>query len=63
MRPRPRASRRSRSLIPPASPGSTIDVHVARLRRRLPVGSIGTVVGVGYRFVLDGEVRAEHRAN
>jgi DNA-binding response OmpR family regulator len=34
------------------SPSRTIDIHVARLRRRLPKGSIETVIRVGYRFVL-----------
>lgn len=32
--------------------GRTIDIHVSRLRRILPPGSIQTVVRVGYRFVL-----------
>lgn len=32
--------------------GRTIDIHVARLRSRLPKDSIETVVRVGYRFVL-----------
>jgi DNA-binding response OmpR family regulator len=30
--------------------GRTIDVHVARLRRRLPQGCIQTVIPLGYRF-------------
>ncbi|MEA2446941.1 MAG: two-component system, OmpR family, alkaline phosphatase synthesis response regulator PhoP [Actinomycetota bacterium] len=34
------------------SPGRTIDIHVARLRSRLPKGAIETVIRVGYRFVL-----------
>ncbi|MBA3431510.1 MAG: winged helix-turn-helix transcriptional regulator [Actinobacteria bacterium] len=34
------------------SPGRTIDIHVARLRSRLPPGSIQTVVRLGYRFML-----------
>lgn len=34
------------------APGRTIDVHVARLRSKLPAGAIATVVRVGYRFVL-----------
>jgi DNA-binding response OmpR family regulator len=34
------------------APGRTIDIHVARLRRSLPPGSIETVIRVGYRFVL-----------
>lgn len=32
--------------------GRTIDVHVARLRRRLPEGAIETVIRLGYRFRL-----------
>lgn len=32
--------------------GRTIDVHVARLRARLPRGAIQTVIPLGYRFVL-----------
>ena len=32
--------------------GRTIDVHVARLRARLPAGAIETVIPLGYRFVL-----------
>lgn len=31
--------------------GRTIDIHVSRLRRRLPPGWIETVTRVGYRFV------------
>lgn len=34
------------------APGRTIDIHIARLRRRLPPGAIETVIRVGYRFVL-----------
>lgn len=34
------------------APGRTIDVHVARLRAKLPSNAIDTVVRVGYRFVL-----------
>jgi two-component system, OmpR family, alkaline phosphatase synthesis response regulator PhoP len=34
------------------SPGRTIDIHVARLRSRLPEGAIETVIRLGYRFVL-----------
>ncbi len=34
------------------APGRTIDIHVARVRRRLPRGAIETVVRVGYRFAL-----------
>lgn len=34
------------------APGRTIDIHVARLRRQLPPGTIETVIRVGYRFVL-----------
>ena len=34
------------------APGRTIDVHVARLRNRLPAGAIETVVKIGYRFLL-----------
>jgi two-component system alkaline phosphatase synthesis response regulator PhoP len=34
------------------APGRTIDVHVARLRNRLPKGAIETVVKIGYRFLL-----------
>lgn len=37
-----------------SAPGRTIDIHVARLRRRLPEGAIETVIRVGYRFVLGG---------
>jgi DNA-binding response OmpR family regulator len=33
-------------------PGRTIDIHVSRLRRHLPVGAIETVIRVGYRFTL-----------
>lgn len=33
-------------------PGRTIDIHVARIRRHLPVGAIETVIRVGYRFTL-----------
>lgn len=32
------------------APGRTIDIHVSRLRRRLPEGWIETVNRVGYRF-------------
>jgi two-component system, OmpR family, alkaline phosphatase synthesis response regulator PhoP len=32
--------------------GRTIDIHVARLRSRLPDGAIETVIRLGYRFVL-----------
>ncbi len=32
------------------TPGRTIDVHVARLRRRLPENAIETVIRLGYRF-------------
>jgi len=32
--------------------GRTIDIHVARLRRRLPEGAIETVIRLGYRFSL-----------
>ncbi len=32
--------------------GRTIDIHVARLRRKLPPGAIETVFRVGYRFAL-----------
>lgn len=32
--------------------GRTIDIHVARLRSKLPTGAIQTVIRVGYRFVL-----------
>jgi two-component system, OmpR family, alkaline phosphatase synthesis response regulator PhoP len=32
--------------------GRTIDIHVARLRRRLPKGAIETVIRLGYRFLL-----------
>lgn len=32
--------------------GRTIDIHVARLRSRLPPGAIETVIKVGYRFAL-----------
>jgi DNA-binding response OmpR family regulator len=32
--------------------GRTIDIHVARLRAKLPPGSISTVIRVGYRFTL-----------
>ena len=32
--------------------GRAIDVHVARLRARLPDGAIQTVIPLGYRFVL-----------
>ena len=35
-----------------AQVGRTIDIHVARLRARLPEGAIQTVVRLGYRFVL-----------
>lgn len=31
--------------------GRTLDVHMARLRSRLPKGSIQTIVKVGYRLV------------
>lgn len=31
--------------------GRTIDIHVSRLRRQLPEGSIQTIVRVGYRMV------------
>lgn len=34
------------------APGRTIDIHVARLRSRLPPGAISTVIKVGYRFEL-----------
>ena len=34
-------------------PGRTIDIHIARLRNRLPDGSIETVIRVGYRFILE----------
>ena len=34
------------------APGRTIDVHVARLRNRLPAGAVETVIRLGYRFVL-----------
>ncbi len=34
------------------SQGRTIDIHVARLRARLPAGAIETVIRVGYRFTL-----------
>jgi len=34
------------------APGRTIDIHVARLRSRLPEGAVETVVRLGYRFVL-----------
>ena len=30
--------------------GRTIDIHVSRLRNRLPRGTIETVIRVGYRF-------------
>jgi two-component system alkaline phosphatase synthesis response regulator PhoP len=33
-------------------PGRSIDIHIARLRSRLPDGAIETVVRVGYRFSL-----------
>jgi DNA-binding response OmpR family regulator len=32
--------------------GRTIDIHVARLRAKLPADSITTVIRVGYRFTL-----------
>ncbi|MGI8773506.1 MAG: winged helix-turn-helix domain-containing protein [Actinomycetota bacterium] len=32
--------------------GRTIDIHVSRLRRRLPQGAIETVTGVGYRIAI-----------
>ena len=34
------------------APGRTIDIHVARLRAKLPPGAITTVVRLGYRFTL-----------
>lgn len=34
------------------SPGRTIDIHVARLRSRLPKESIETAIRLGYRFLL-----------
>lgn len=34
------------------APGRTIDIHVSRLRRRLPPGAITTVIRVGYRLTL-----------
>jgi two-component system, OmpR family, alkaline phosphatase synthesis response regulator PhoP len=34
------------------APGRTIDIHVSRLRRRLPAGAIKTVIRVGYRLTL-----------
>ncbi|MGH9195618.1 MAG: winged helix-turn-helix domain-containing protein [Acidimicrobiia bacterium] len=33
------------------APGRTVDVHMARLRSRLPEGAIQTIVKVGYRLV------------
>lgn len=36
-----------------APTGRTIDVHVARLRGKLPAGAIQTVIRLGYRFVLE----------
>ena len=32
--------------------GRTIDIHVARLRARLPAGAIETVIRLGYRFIM-----------
>lgn len=34
------------------APGRTIDIHVARLRAKLPANAITTVIRVGYRFTL-----------
>jgi len=34
------------------TPGRTIDIHIARLRRQLPQGAIETVVRLGYRLLL-----------
>ncbi|MPZ70387.1 MAG: hypothetical protein GEU71_12795 [Actinobacteria bacterium] len=31
--------------------GRTIDIHVARLRKKLPQGAIETVIRLGYRFI------------
>lgn len=31
--------------------GRTIDIHVARLRKKLPKGAIETVIRLGYRFI------------
>jgi two-component system, OmpR family, alkaline phosphatase synthesis response regulator PhoP len=47
-----RRDRIAREVWGSAVPGRSIDVHVARLRRRLPSRSIDTVVRLGYRFVL-----------
>jgi Response regulators consisting of a CheY-like receiver domain and a winged-helix DNA-binding domain len=35
------------------APGRTIDIHIARLRAKLPPDSIATVIRIGYRFVLE----------
>lgn len=35
-----------------SAPGRTIDIHVARLRSKLPDNAITTVIRVGYRFTL-----------
>ena len=35
------------------APGRTIDIHVARLRAKLPAGAISTIIRVGYRFTLE----------
>jgi DNA-binding response OmpR family regulator len=35
-----------------SAPGRTIDLHVARLRAKLPRTAITTVIRVGYRFTL-----------
>lgn len=38
--------------------GRSIDIHVSRLRRQLPPGSIQTIVKVGYRMVLPMDAQA-----
>ena len=35
-----------------SAPGRTIDIHISRLRRKLPTGAIKTVIRVGYRLGL-----------
>ena len=44
------------------APGRTIDIHVSRLRRLLPGGSIETVIRVGYRLAL-GQTESRHQAH
>jgi two-component system alkaline phosphatase synthesis response regulator PhoP len=47
-----RRDRIAREVWGSQAPGRSIDIHIARLRSRLPDGAIETVVRVGYRFSL-----------